>query len=390
MYSGNQSRYLDYQPSAPVNPQPFLSLTLTPQQLPETSLVAERGGWANHRQRSSGQNQVRRSAVYPEHPEVIPYLRLCPGEPSQILAQVHNQSVQSWRVRFGVSTGIPANWCRLPGEEYDVPGVASTAAGDNMMTDVEIPFQVSANFFERHDALQPDNQPLQLDYDGQIQIYARPDNAVEGSEQLMATAPFKVLVRSHSRYLDYLPQVYREVDLIGRLLKIFEQSFDPSIETLKLLWAYLDPRTAPTNLLPFLAHWVGWPTDMIWDALAPGNIQRQRQIIHHAMDLYRWRGTQRGLRRYLHLYTGLPETNDFIQIENGFKPGFELGIAELDKTAIIGGGRPYHFEVRLRSQPPQISYQDLIAQKNLIHTIISQEKPAFCTYDLHIEEATQP
>jgi phage tail-like protein len=71
-------------------------------------------------------------------------------------------------------------------------------------------------------------------------------------------------VRPDSRYLKFLPTVYREVDLIGRLLKVFEQSLDPAIQTLEMLWAYLDPLTAPEALLPFLAYWVGWPSDVNW------------------------------------------------------------------------------------------------------------------------------
>jgi hypothetical protein len=40
-------------------------------------------------------------------------------------------------------------------------------------------------------------------------------------------------------------------------------------------------------------------------------------------------------------------------------------------------GRPYHFIVRLRSAAP--------LDEELIRTIIEQEKPVFCTYDLSLE-----
>ncbi|NET08626.1 MAG: phage tail protein, partial [Symploca sp. SIO2B6] len=56
-----------------------------------------------------------------------------------------------------------------------------------------------------------------------------------------------------------------------------------------------------------------------------------------------------------------------------------FGHARLGYETIMGGGRPYHFIVRLRSPQP-----DALDQ-SLIHTIIQQEKPAFCTYDLYIE-----
>ncbi|MEM9117496.1 MAG: phage tail protein [Cyanobacteria bacterium P01_F01_bin.56] len=367
-----------------VQTRPFLHLTLIPLQLPETSLVAEQGAWTRGRrqqQRSSGRQPIGRPGVYEDHPELIPHLRICPGTPSQILVQVRNQSSQRWEFRVGISADIPADWYDLPNITPELPGQTTPEIEEDVIGEVEIPFLVPVDFFENHHALKPDNQPLTIDYDGQVQVYARPMGAPIASERLLATAPFRVMVRSPSRYLDYLPQVYRDVDFIGRLLKLFEQSFDPSVEMLQLLWAYLDPRTAPQHLLPFLAHWVGWPTDFPWQNAPFDQLQRQRQLIFHAMDLYRWRGTSQGLRHYLHLYTGLPPT--CIRIDNAFQSGFELGTAHLDQTAIIGRGRPYHFVVHLEPHPPDVSATDLQANATLIRAIIDQEKPAFCTYDLH-------
>ena len=47
-----------------------------------------------------------------------------------------------------------------------------------------------------------------------------------------------------------------------------------------------------------------------------------------------------------------------------------------------GGGRPFHFSVILR--PPSSARLD----EGLVRTIIEQEKPAFCTYELAILPAT--
>jgi len=361
-------------PDRPLPLKPFLSLTLTPLQLPQTPLAV-----------ASSWQQPDRSTVV--HPEMIPRLRICPGEPSQLLVQIHNHNAQGWDIRLAVSSSIPQSWCEIPDQPGSLAGKDRSQGDGDITTEAELLFRVPADFFERQDALQPNNQPLKIDYGGQVQVYARPSNSPEAEESLMATAPFRIMLRSHSRYLDYLPQVYQEVDFMGRLLKLFEQSFDPSVETLKLLWAYLDPRTASMQLLPFLAHWVGWPTDFPWESASPSQLKRQRQLIFNAMTLYRWRGTQRGLRHYLHLYTGLPETETHISIENAFKPGFELGNARLDETTIIGGGRPYHFVVSLKEHLPQVSSQDLLDQTEIIHKIVCQEKPAFCTYTLYIEDA---
>ena len=45
---------------------------------------------------------------------------------------------------------------------------------------------------------------------------------------------------------------------------------------------------------------------------------------------------------------------------------------------MLGGGRPYHFIVRLR--PDQRNQID----ERLVRDIIEREKPAFCTYELEL------
>lgn len=365
---------------------PPLQVTLTPLQLPEASLTHERTAW-------SGGNRHPKP-IAPDHPEIVPKLQICPGESSQLVARIQNYSSQAWDIWLGGSQTMPLEWCpslksNNQFEENDkrvLAGRETSQDGEFSYLDSEVSFNLPANFFEDSLAISSDNQRLKLNYTGHIQVYARPSNT-QGTRQLMATAPFELWLRPHSRYLDYLPQVYRDVDFMGRLLSLFEQSFDPSVETLRLLWAYLDPRTASEQLLPFLAHWVGWNSDRNWSQLSPIQVHRQRQLIYHAMELYRWRGTQRGLRHYLQLYTGLPD--NCISIESSTKLGFEIGVAELDTTAVIGGDRPYHFAVRLKPHPPIVSYSDLISQKEHFHTIIHQEKPAVCTFDLFIEESTQ-
>jgi len=173
--------------------------------------------------------------------------------------------------------------------------------------------------------------------------------------------------------------VYQEIDFIGRLLKVFEQSFEPAVSTWQTLWAYLDPLTAPESLLPFLAQWVGWQNEVTW------SVAQQRSLIRRAMEIYRWRGTKRGLQLYLHLYTGLPQHDPArspqqqpIQITSAIQHGLVLGKSDFGPNAILGGGKPFHFNVTLR--PNQGQFLD----EALVRSIIDQEKPAVCTYDLEI------
>ncbi|HEY9907146.1 MAG TPA: phage tail protein, partial [Thermosynechococcaceae cyanobacterium] len=283
-----------------------------------------------------------------------------------------------------VSGSIPLSWYRLYTEGSELRREHPTEA--------VVRFCPEADFFEARQALQPE-QTLQLNYQGEVRLHSLVEGGLieEESEQdthpgeLLASEPFRLHLRPRSLYPQFLPAAYREVDFIGRLLKIFEQSFEPTVNTLQTLWAYLDPLTAPEALLPFLAQWVGWQNEVTW------SIEQQRSLIRRAMEIYRWRGTKRGLQLYLHLYTGLPLTvsgrsphQQPIQINSAIQHGFILGESNLGPTAILGGGRPFHFNVTLR--PDRGQFLD----EALVRLIIDQEKPAVCTYDLEIVPIEEP
>jgi phage tail-like protein len=175
------------------------------------------------------------------------------------------------------------------------------------------------------------------------------------------------------------------VDFIGRFLKIFEQAFEPAVQTMDAMWANLDPFTAPKAMLPFLAYWVAWPINKSW------GLNQQRRLIKRALELYRWRGTRKGLRLFLHLYTGLPldddvpkEAEKHISISDQFGRGFVLGRESLGQGTVLGGGRPFHFVVRLLALQPLVPDKPPPISERLVRMIIDQEKPAFCTYELVI------
>ena len=311
-------------------------------------------------------------------------LRLSPEAPSELLVQIYNQSDRNLRLAMRVTGDFPPQWCDVHTEGEWLPAQQGM---DGLLY-----FRLPQDFFESHQALRP-RQALKLNYRGRIQIYrlaeettlnessrssqslSEPNNPERqngpqnNQGSLISSADFYLSVRPHSLYPSFLPEIYQEVDFIGRFLAIFEQAFEPAVNQLQSLWAYLDPLTAPEGMLPFLAHWVGWPEDIHW------GVDRQRRLISQAMELYQWRGTQKGLRLYLQLYTGLPDEQ--IQIIESFTQGFVLGgETSLGETTLIGGGQPFHFMVRLQSHEP--------LEEGLIRTIIDQEKPAFCTYDLDL------
>ncbi|MGV0024900.1 hypothetical protein [Phormidesmis priestleyi] len=105
----------------------------------------------------------------------------------------------------------------------------------------------------------------------------------------------------------------------------------------------------------------------------------------HNQQPLRWHGTRQGLRFYLHLYTGLPlddhiprEADKHIGIEEVFSAGFVMDRTRIGEDSMLGGGIPYHFIVRLRSDP------STHIDETLVRAIIERQKPAFCTYELQI------
>lgn len=294
-------------------------------------------------------------------------LLLYPGEPSEMVVQIKNLERDRLELSLQVEGDFPSDWCRIGTEGSEI------LAGRQM--DAVLYFQIAADFFEQYGA-QGEDPTLKLDYQGRLVVYSiEPDT---GRRQV-EFASFRLHLRPRSLYAKFLPAIYQELDFVGRFLKIFEQAFEPAVNSLDTLWAYLDPTTAPQGLLPFLAHWVGWTPQ----SYLPLN--RQRDLIRNAMQIYRWRGTRRGLRFYLHLATSLPLDDDclceedrHISISESFHRGFIVGEARMGEDATLGGGRPYHFNV-------QIYVDDLVrVNEQLVRSVIEQEKPAFCTYDLKI------
>ncbi len=335
----------------------LLSLQLTPMQIPEAIPVSEvkrPTSWGG--MGTKAQERLNLS------------LLLRPGEPSEMMVQVRNVGSRPVQLDLQVKGDFPQEWCRIGMEGSEV------RVGQQM--EAVLYFRIPTDFFESLSALHP-SETLKLNYIVHLHAYLIESDT--NKREVESTA-FNLYVRPPSLYLNFLPAIYREVDFVGRFLKIFEQSLEPCVHTLENLWAYLDPLTAPQAMLPFLAHWVAWnQTPQI-------GLERQRYLIKSAMQIYQWRGTRQGLRFYLHLATELPlddhisdEKDKHIGITEFFSRGCVFGEAKLGEDSIVGGSRPFHFTLHLR---PEDKNQ---IDESFVRSVIEQEKPAFCTYDLIIE-----
>jgi phage tail-like protein len=163
-------------------------------------------------------------------------------------------------------------------------------------------------------------------------------------------------VTERSSYLEYLPGIYHDNDFLARFLLIFESILGPMERMVGGIHHYLDPDVAPPETLRWLASWLGIVLDPRWPE------ERQRDLVRGATDLYRWRGTRRGLSTVLRLATGA--TPDIS----------EPTLAELTADP----SRAFRFGVRLGIPRGQQ------VDRALIESIIDLEKPAWAACDLEI------
>ncbi|MCG8456276.1 MAG: phage tail protein [Holophagales bacterium] len=109
----------------------------------------------------------------------------------------------------------------------------------------------------------------------------------------------RVVYPRFSYLREYLPAVWSEdresASLTERFLANLEglwTALEGHIAHADLLF---DPRTAPADWLDWLATWLGAVLDPTWGE------DRRRLFLEHAVQLFRWRGTRRGLLAMLRL-----------------------------------------------------------------------------------------
>ena len=187
-------------------------------------------------------------------------------------------------------------------------------------------------------------------------------------------------------YLEHLPAIYRRSDAVGRNLVrdvcfVFEHMFDSIDQNLTDGWRFYDPHVAPTDFLNWLAGWSAFTIDLEWPEA------QKRALIKRAVDLYRIRGTKRGLTLFLKLFTGHePDIKENTWPFKGFRvegEGAESGArVALDSVILPPVDLAHCFVVTM-----PIRFEDVTPEMVIrIHQIIALEKPAHTHYYLQFLE----
>jgi len=189
--------------------------------------------------------------------------------------------------------------------------------------------------------------------------------------------------------LENLPAIYRRSDATGRNLVrdvcfLFEHMFGSVERNLEEGWRFYDPHVAPREFLDWLAHWTAFTVDLDWPE------EQKRSLIKRAVDLYRIRGTKRGLMLFLKLFTSHePEIAENTWPFRGFRvegeeaekteQGAKIGI---DSVVLPPVELAHCFVVTMPIRYDTVTTETVIR----IHTIIQMEKPAHTHYYLRFAE----
>jgi phage tail-like protein len=203
--------------------------------------------------------------------------------------------------------------------------------------------------------------------------------------QMVYTGEKVVLGVSRESFIKWLPSIYQRTDINGRnfvreLLWVIQHLFSSVEETLDVIHNFFDPYEAPEKFLPWLASWSAMILDEDWP------LSKKRRLIRKAIELYRIRGTVKGTKLFLSMFTG----HEPIIRENewpfkGWRIGVSSGIG-IDTVVLPPVNLAHAFIVEM-----PVSYKDLSTEAIIrIHEILLMEKPANAQYYLRFAAESGP
>lgn len=185
------------------------------------------------------------------------------------------------------------------------------------------------------------------------------------------------LVVSRKSYIRHLPGIFQrggfmDSNFLREFLWVFQHIFKGIEDKIDNIDLYLRPLEAPTEFLEWLAAWTSFVIDPAWPEA------KKRRLIKEAIRLYAVRGTVKGLKVFLAIFTGFePEIVENTWPFKGFRVGVHSTIG-VDSVILPPVNLAHCFEVRIPKAFKDTTDEMVIR----IHDIIMSEKPANTTYFL--------
>lgn len=195
-------------------------------------------------------------------------------------------------------------------------------------------------------------------------------------------APVELVVSRRS-LLHNLPQVFQKADRTGghflrEFLWVFDHILADVQRHLDRVHTYFDPLESPVEFLSWLAGWVALGIDQDWPE------PKQRKLIRQAIDMYGYRGTVRGLKLFLSIFTGVePEVTENAWPYEGFRVGET--VIGIDSIILPPVDLAHCFMVEVPAAYTDTGDEEILK----IHDIIRMEKPAHTAYYLTFAAAPE-
>ncbi|HEY7042971.1 MAG TPA: phage tail protein [Nocardioidaceae bacterium] len=173
-----------------------------------------------------------------------------------------------------------------------------------------------------------------------------------------------------------LPSMYQGDPFTRDVCDALDDVLAPTLCTLDNLAAYLDLSTAPEDLLPWLAGWIGMSLDR---GQQP---ERQRELLRAAGRLQGWQGTARGIELAIEAVLGMRTE----VLESGG------AIWSLDPNDPVPGEPVPSIVVRVfvgdeHQHAPDVGQQ---VDEGRLNAVIEAIKPVHVRHRLQVVTTTQP
>lgn len=186
---------------------------------------------------------------------------------------------------------------------------------------------------------------------------------------------------SRESYIKWLPAIYQRSDSTGRnvvrdLLWLVQHLFGSIEAQLDNIHLIFDSYETRSEFIPWLAAWSAMMLEPDW----PEN--KKRRLIKKAMELYRWRGTVKGLGLFISLFTGFePHLQENVWPYQGLRIGVSSTVG-IDTVILPPVDKAHAFMVVMPHHFREVTPESIIR----LHEIIEMEKPAHSHYMLKFEE----